>query len=79
MGLDDLPLTVSVPAFGKAAYNLSPDASYRAAIAGEIPCVRVRKKKRVPVRVALQPLLGGNPGDLSGVVARLHEAAKLYP
>lgn len=79
MGLDDLPLTMSVPAFGKAVYDLSPDGSYRAAKAGEIPCVHVRRKKRVPVRIALQPLLGANPGNLAGVIARLHEAAKLYP
>jgi hypothetical protein len=79
MGLDDLPITMSVPAFGMAVYNLSPDGSYRAANAGEIPCVRVRRKKRVPVRVALQSLLGANPGDLTGVVKRLLEAAKEYP
>jgi hypothetical protein len=79
MGLDDLPLTMSVPAFGSAVYNLSPDGSYRAANAGEIPVVKVRRRKRVPVRIALQPILGANPGNLTGVVARLLAAAQLYP
>jgi hypothetical protein len=79
MGFDDLPLTVSVPAWGLAAYDLSPDGSYRAANAGEIPVVKVRRKKRVPVRIALAPLLGADPGNLAGVIARLLTAAKLYP
>jgi hypothetical protein len=79
MEIDDLPLTMSVPAFGQAVYGLKPDGSYRAANAGEIPTVKVRRKKRVPVRIALQPILGANPGNLSGVVARLLAAAKLYP
>jgi hypothetical protein len=79
MGFDDLPLTVSVPAWGHAAYGLSPDGSYRAANAGEIPVVKVRRKKRVPVRVALAPLLGADPGNLTGVVTRLLAAAKRYP
>jgi hypothetical protein len=79
MGLDDLPLTMSVPAFGRAVYGLSPDGLYRAANAGEIPVVKVRRKKRVPVRIALQPILGVDPGNLAGVIAQLLSAAKLYP
>jgi hypothetical protein len=47
---DEERLTLSVPEAGKKYFNLSRNASYAAAEAGDIPTIRVGKLLRVPVR-----------------------------
>ena len=42
---------MSVPAAGKKYFNLSRNASYDAAMRGEIPTIGVGRLKRVPVRL----------------------------
>jgi hypothetical protein len=72
----DLPVTVSVPVFGKAAYDLTRSASYEAANQGAIPFIEVRGKKRVPVAIAARPLVGDDPVAQANLAARLHAAQK---
>jgi hypothetical protein len=45
------PLTLSVPEAGKRYFGLSRNASYDAAVRGEIPVVTVGRLKRVPTRL----------------------------
>jgi hypothetical protein len=73
---DALVITTSVPAFGAVIYDLGINASYDAAKRGEILTVRVGKKLRVPVLMALAPVLGEkpDPGQLAAIFARLREA-----
>lgn len=66
--LQDLPLTCSVPEFGKAAYDLNEFGSYAAANRGEIPTIRIGRLKRVPLRVALAPLAGES--SIDEIIAR---------
>jgi hypothetical protein len=70
-----LPLTMSIPLFGKLVFDLGEAKSYEAAIRGDIPAIKLGGKKRVPVRVALQRLAGGDLGILDGLMKDL--SAKL--
>jgi hypothetical protein len=54
--MKDLPKTISVPEAGKEYFGLSKNASYAAAVRGEIPTVRIGRLLRVPVR-ALEAML----------------------
>jgi len=72
IAVDDLPLTVSVPVWGRVAYNLGKNASYEAAKRGQIPTIQIGGVKRVPVRIALKSLIADG-GDTSAVLARFRE------
>jgi len=50
------PKTITVPEAGKEYFGLSRNASYAAAIRGEIPTIKIGKLLRVPVR-ALEEML----------------------
>ena len=50
------PLTLSVPEAGKLYFNLSKNASYAAALSGDIPTLRIGRLLRVPVR-AMEKML----------------------
>jgi excisionase family DNA binding protein len=50
------PLTISVPEAGAKYLGLGKNASYEAAVRGDIPTIRVGKLLRVPVR-AMERLL----------------------
>jgi hypothetical protein len=54
--MNDLPKTISVPEAGKEYFGLSKNASYAAAVRGEIPTVKIGRLLRVPVR-ALEAML----------------------
>ena len=41
--------TLSIPDAGKIYYDLGKNASYRAADRGDIPTIRIGRKRRVPV------------------------------
>jgi hypothetical protein len=67
-----LPLTLTVPVFGKLAYGLSENAAYEAASRGDIPTVDMSGRlKRVPVRVALLKIAGGDREVLKAVTKDL--------
>ena len=70
-----LPLTMSIPLFGKLVFDLGEAKSYEAAIRGDIPAITLGGKKRVPVRLALQQLAGGDLGILDALMKDL--SAKL--
>jgi hypothetical protein len=63
----EIPVTVSVPEYGKAALGLSRSGSYAAANAGAFETVDVQGKKRVPVRKNLRKLTGDDPAVLEAV------------
>jgi hypothetical protein len=65
----DLPITISVPDYGLIAFELGRSGSYEAAKANaeNFPVIEVQGKKRVPVRVALRKLAGGDPEVLKAV------------
>jgi hypothetical protein len=44
------PLTMTVPEAGKRYFGLSRNASYDAAMRGDIPTIKIGKLLRVPVR-----------------------------
>ena len=50
------PLTISVPEAGRLYFGLCRNASYDAAIRGEIPVIKIGRLLRVPVR-ALERML----------------------
>ena len=50
------PKTITVPEAGKEYFGLSRNASYAAAIRGEIPTIKIGKLLKVPVR-ALEEML----------------------
>jgi hypothetical protein len=50
--------TISIPEAGSLYYGLSRNGSYDAAKRGEIPCIRIGRKLRVPV-AAMERLLDG--------------------
>lgn len=66
---DDLPITISVPVFGKLGLGLEKNGSYDAAKAGIFPIIEVQGKKRVPVRQALRKIAGDDPEVLRAVFA----------
>jgi excisionase family DNA binding protein len=63
-------LTLSVPEAGKLA-GIGKNASYQAALRGEIPTLRFGKKLRVPKAKFLRML----SGEASEVIDRVGEAA----
>jgi len=70
-----LPTTLPVRPFARAAFNLSENAAYAAAIRGDFPTIRVGGLVKVPVRAALAKIAGGDPEVLKAVTADF--AAKL--
>ena len=70
-----LPLTLSVPQYGNMVYGIGENSSYAAADRGDIPTIEMGGKKRVPVRLALQQLAGGDLGILDALMKDL--SAKL--
>jgi hypothetical protein len=66
----DVPVTLSVPDFGRAALDVGSNTSYEAAERGDIPVIKVGPKlKRVPVRQALLKLAGGDHAMLEKLTA----------
>ena len=55
------PKTITVPEAGKEYFGLSRNASYAAAIRGEIPTIKIGKILKVPVR-ALEEMLNHPKG-----------------
>ena len=53
---DNLPLTLTVPRAGKAAYGLSPPRAYAAAKDGTLETVTVAGKKHVPTLKLIKKL-----------------------
>ena len=74
-----LPLTMSIPLFGKLVFDLGEAKSYEAAIRGDIPIIKLGGKKRVMVRAALARVAGGDVGILDALMrdlsAKLEKAA----
>lgn len=66
-----LPLTMSVPQFGKLVFEISENSSYAAAERGDIPTIEMGGKKRVPVRVALRRVAGDDPTVLDALTKDL--------
>ena len=54
--MNDLPKTITVPEAGKEYFGLSKNASYTAAVRGEIPTIKIGRLLKVPVR-ALENML----------------------
>ena len=53
MNRNDPPKTLSITEAGRIYFDLAPGASYRAALAGDLPTVQVGKRHRVSV-IALE-------------------------
>jgi hypothetical protein len=74
-----LPLTMSVPLYGKLVFEISENSAYAAAERGDIPTIEMGGKKRVPVRVALQRVAGNDLALLDSLMkdlsAKLEKAA----
>jgi hypothetical protein len=62
MNDQNAPLTISVPEAGKRYFGLCRNASYDAAVRGEIPVIKIGRLKRVPVR-ALERMLDRTSGE----------------
>jgi len=70
-----LPTTLPAPTFCKVAYDMGENSAYAAAARGDIPTIKIGGLVRVPVRVALAKMAGGDPEILKAVTADF--AAKL--
>jgi hypothetical protein len=70
-----LPTTLPVPIFGKIAYEMGENTSYAAATRGDFPTIKIGGKVRVPVRLALAKIAGGDHEILKAMTADF--AAKL--
>jgi hypothetical protein len=70
-----LPTTISIVMFGRIAFDIGEDSAYAAARRGDIPTIKMGKLFRVPVRVALAKMAGGDPEVLKAMTADF--AAKL--
>lgn len=64
-----LPITVSVPTFGKINYGMSENPSYAAAKRGDFPTIKVGGLLRVPVRAALAKMAAGDSEILKAMTA----------
>jgi hypothetical protein len=53
---EERPLTLSVPDAGRIYFGMGRNASYAAAEKGELPVVRIGRRRRVPIR-ALERML----------------------
>lgn len=71
----ELPVTVAVPLYAKLTFAMSEDTAYAAAKRGDIPTIKIGGKIRVPVRVALAKIAGGDAEVLKAMTADF--AAKL--
>jgi hypothetical protein len=58
---DKTPKTLSVPAAGRRYFNLSRNASYRAAARGDLPVIRVGRLQRVPIMQMEAKMAGTDP------------------
>jgi hypothetical protein len=70
-----LPTTLPLVPFAKLAYGITENSAYAAARRKEIPTIRVGLLLRVPVRVALAKIAGGDPEILQCITSDF--AAKL--
>jgi carbonic anhydrase/acetyltransferase-like protein (isoleucine patch superfamily) len=70
---EEIVLTASVPVFGRVAFDACPQASYAAAARGDFPTIRVGRKIRVPLRVALRQIVGDDPAEIDRMIARFRE------
>jgi len=76
-----LPLTMSVPQFGRLVYGYSENSAYAAAERGDIVTIKTgdtnkRPRLRVPVRVALLRVAGNDPVLLDSLVKDLCTRSK---
>jgi hypothetical protein len=64
-----LPPTLPLQEFAQVAFELSENSAYAAARRGDIPTIRVGGLLKVPVRVALAKMAGGDPEVLKALTA----------
>jgi hypothetical protein len=65
-----VPVTVSIPEYGRCALDIGESLSHEAAERGEFHVINVGPKlKRVPVRTNLKKLADGDPDMLERLVA----------
>lgn len=60
----EIEKTLSVPEAGRRYFDLCRGAPYEAAKRGDIPTVRIGRRKRVPVR-ALERMLDNATGEVA--------------
>jgi hypothetical protein len=65
----ELPVTVVVPLYARLVFAMSEDTAYAAARRGDIPTIKIGGKLRVPVRVALAKVAGGDAETLRAMTA----------
>jgi hypothetical protein len=70
-----LPTTVPVRIFARIAFDISENPAYAAAQRGDFPTIKIGALLRVPVRVALAKMAGGDAESLKAMTADF--AAKL--
>lgn len=71
----DIPITTDVPTFGRIALGLGRNASYDAAKRKDFPTIELKGLLRVPLRPALEPLLGNaSPDERAAIFAKFCKA-----
>jgi hypothetical protein len=70
-----LPTTLPLRTFARLAFDISENSAYAAARDGIIPTIKIGALLRVPVRVALAKMAGGDAQALQAITADF--AAKL--
>jgi hypothetical protein len=66
-----VPLTMSVPQFGRLVFEIGENSSYAAAARGDWPVIDVGGKRRVPVRIALRKVAGNDAAVLEALTKDL--------
>jgi hypothetical protein len=70
----ELPVTVGVPLYARLVFAMSEDTAYAAARRGDIPTITIGGKLRVPVRVALAKVAGGDAETLRAMTRTLQRS-----
>jgi len=66
-----VPLTMSIPQWGRLVYGIGENSSYAAADRRDFPTIKKGGLRRVPVRAGLRQLAGDDPAVLDAMTKDL--------
>jgi hypothetical protein len=70
-----LPITVSVPLWGRIILGIGENSAYAAATRGDFPTLKIGGLRRVPVRLAARQIVGDDEAAIAELASRLTREA----